>query len=471
MNRFIGRKEELESLNQLMKKKQASLAVLKGRRRIGKTRLTEEFGKALPKAIFITGLPPEKHTTAQMQRDDFAGQLKRELGIGGLKTNDWGDLFWHLAQATQKGRVLIALDEINWMGSKDPTFLGKLKSAWDLQFTKNPKLIMMLSGSMSAWIERNILSSTGFMGRPSLEMTLNELPLSVCNAFWGKQANHVSAYEKFKVLSVTGGVPRYLEEIDPTLSAEQNLLNLAFRKEGVLFNEFDRIFSDLFSNRSHIYQAIVEQLANGAADFNQLRHALNYQRGGILSDYLNDLVETGYLARDYTWHLKTDKQSKLSRYRLCDNYLRFYIKYILPYKNQIEKGRATLPPGWLSMMGLQFENLVLNNVNQLHPLLGIAPTQILFDGPFFQRQTHAQKGCQIDYLIQDKFNTLFVCEIKFSKTSVSPQVIEETQEKISRINIPKGFSIRPVLITVNGASDAVMAQDYFVNVVDFSQLL
>ena len=85
---------------------------------------------------------------------------------------------------------------------------------------------------MSTWIDENILSSTGFMGRISLELTLNELPLSTCNLFWRKKM--VSAYDKFKILSVTGGVPRYLEEIDPAVSAEENIYKLAFRKGGLL---------------------------------------------------------------------------------------------------------------------------------------------------------------------------------------------------------------------------------------------
>ncbi len=252
MDGFIGRSVERESLKKLFTKNSASLVVIKGRRRIGKSRLAEEFGKSFSKALFITGLPPEEKTTAQMQREDFAGQLSRETAVHGLKSDDWGDLLWHLSEQCKKGRILVVLDEINWMGSKDPTFLGKLKSAWDLYFKKNPKLILILSGSMSAWIERNILGSTGFMGRSSLEISLGELPLSVCDKFWGKQASQVSAYEKFKILSVTGGVPRYLEEINPKLSAEQNLLDLAFSPHGVLFNEFDRIFSDLFSKRSSI---------------------------------------------------------------------------------------------------------------------------------------------------------------------------------------------------------------------------
>ena len=81
----------------------------------------------------------------------------------------------------------MVLDEITWMGSQDPTFLPKLKTAWDRYFKQNPQFVMILSGSNSAWISKNILSSTGFFGRVSLRLLLEELTLPECNMFWEGQ--------------------------------------------------------------------------------------------------------------------------------------------------------------------------------------------------------------------------------------------------------------------------------------------
>src|SRR3990167_7951269 len=156
---FYGRSEELSRLAGLLKKKTSSLVVIKGRRRIGKSRLILEFSKGL-KTLIFTGLPPTENIGAKAQREYFVQQMERLLGTRGIKADDWGDIFWNLSQATQSKQVLVVLDEINWMGSFDPTFLGKLKSAWDLHFKNNPKLMMILSGSMSSWIDKNILSST-----------------------------------------------------------------------------------------------------------------------------------------------------------------------------------------------------------------------------------------------------------------------------------------------------------------------
>jgi len=170
---FIGRKPEIERLRGLLDKKSASLIVVRGRRRIGKSRLLSEFGREM-KSLFFSGDPPVKGTTAQSQRDLFADQLKR-VGIPGVKSENWGDLFWHLSKETKKGRILIVLDEISWLGGKDRLFLGQLKTAWDMYFSKNPKIIIALCGSISSWIEKNILSSTGFVGRITIDLVLEEL--------------------------------------------------------------------------------------------------------------------------------------------------------------------------------------------------------------------------------------------------------------------------------------------------------
>ena len=107
---------------------------------------------------------PEPKTTAQDQRNHFALQMERLLNVPALQyAHDWDPLFYQLSLQTRTGKLILVFDEINWMGSLDHTFLGKLKTAWDELFKPNPQLILILSGSMSVWIEHNILSSTGFL--------------------------------------------------------------------------------------------------------------------------------------------------------------------------------------------------------------------------------------------------------------------------------------------------------------------
>ncbi len=172
MTPFVGRCRELQQLKDLFYRKVASLVVVKGRRRIGKSRLIEEFAKDV-KFVSIAGLAPTKGVTSKHQREEFAKQMSRIFQVPTPSYANWSDLFWFLAEQTKRVKVVILLDEISWMGSKDSTFLGKLNNAWDLYFKKNSKLILVLCGSVSSWIEKNILNDTNFVGRIDLTLTLS----------------------------------------------------------------------------------------------------------------------------------------------------------------------------------------------------------------------------------------------------------------------------------------------------------
>jgi hypothetical protein len=82
-----------------------------------------------------------------------------------------------------------------------------------------------------------------------------------------------------------------------------------------------------------------------------------------------------------------------------------------------------------------------------------------------------QKGVQIDYLIQTRFNTLFVCEIKFSRPSLDKNIISEVQNKINAISKPHKLACIPILIHVNGVDDSVIEKGYFMKIFNFGSLL
>ncbi len=473
---FIGRKEELSRLNFLFEKPTASLVVVKGRRRIGKSRLIEEFAKD-KRFLRFSGIPPTSEVTHQSQRNIFAQQLIKQIPGPSLKASDWGELFTYLAKQVGAEPTVILFDEISWMGSQDPTFLGILKNAWDIEFKQNPNLVLVLCGSVSTWIQENIIKSTAFFGRLSLVLQLEELTLSECSTFLDKRGFRGSPYEKFKILSVLGGIPFYLEEVQSKLNADENITQLCFRKGGILVNEFDLIFHDLFTKRNETYKRIIDALVYGSLEFNQIAEAIHYSKGGVLSEYLDNLIEAGFVSRNFTWNLKTGQESpRLSHYRLSDNYLRFYLRYIAPQMGKISRDefRMVSPsslPGWDSMMGLQFENLVLKNRHKIKEALRISPEDVVIDNPYFQRKTIAHQGVQVDYLIQTRHKVLFFCEIKFSRREVRSNIIPEMKAKIEKAGPLRGMANCPVLVHMNGVEDNIEDSQYFTEIIDFSSFL
>lgn len=169
---FIERK--LEILERLRLKTCSSLAVISGRQSVGKSTLIKEFLKD-KKSWSFSGIPPKKHKTKQEEIDYFVKQMTQNIGIPELEATEWAEVFWHLGKQAQKEKELVIFfDEISWMGSKDYNFLGYLKTEWDKTFSRCPHLILILCGSVSNWIEENIIKSTGFYGRISTVLKVEE---------------------------------------------------------------------------------------------------------------------------------------------------------------------------------------------------------------------------------------------------------------------------------------------------------
>ena len=471
---FVGRDEQLNDLAALLRKKTPSLVTCRGRRRIGKSTLIREFAKQAARLIAIEGLAPRPGLTNRHQLQAFGRQLAQQTDIPEVALANWPQALQLLGSALRHEWTVILLDEVSWLGGFDPDFPGHLKTAWDTVFRKHPQLVLVLCGSVSAWITDNILNNTGFVGRDSWDLLLEELPLHHCNRFWGKAGDRISAAEKLNLLSVTGGVPKYLEELDPGLSAEENIRRLCFQREGILFRDFDQIFSDVFGKRAEGYKVIVESLAHGSRTVSEISAVLGKERSGHMSEYLQDLVLGGFLARDAVFDPKTGRSTRTEKYRLRDNYARFYLRYVASRRDSIDKGllrglSLDQLPEWDTVLGLQFENLVLNNVPSLARHMGLGRTPLLAAAPYSQRPTARKKGCQIDLLMRTK-HSLYVVEIK-RRTSIDLSVVSDVREKVLRLPSNRRLSIRTALVYEGTLDPRVEAEGYFDFIIPFARFL
>lgn len=434
--------------------------------------MLEVFGEKYGTFIEISGLAPSKGNSAKLQLENFAEQLALSFNIPGLTFQNWTQAFSALATYTQKGKYFILIDEISWMSFGDITFSGKLKIAWDKQFKNNHKLILALCGSVSSWIEDNILKDTDFVGRVSWQHNLGELDIESCSKFWAD--SNIAMKEKLKILSITGGIPKYLEEINISETAEQNIKRLCFNKTGYLFTDFNKIFNDVFNKRSTIYLNILHAIIDKNLPVKEIATLSSTEQNGDLTQYLTDLEVSGFIARDYTWDLK-GKRGKLSHFRIKDNYLRFYLQYIHPNKDKIIKNLFEFTTieslfNWDTIAGLQFENLILNNIGVVLKELNIPYESMIQYGSYFQTQTKARQATQIDLLILCKYNYLYLCELKF-RQSIGLGVIEEVEEKVKRLKLPKHFSVRPILIYSGQLSQKLENSDYFLKRLNVDDLL
>ena len=472
---FYGREDQVARFESLWRKPVASFVVCRGRRRIGKSTLIERFARTTGATfVKIEGLAPDEGMTNRRQLDNFAARLSRITRRKMPRFSDWTDAFEHLAESLGREKTVVLLDEISWMGGYDRTFPAQLKVAWDNLFNRRRNLVFFVCGSVSSWIHRNILKSQGFVGRISLDTVVDELPLCECVKFWGKRASRLATSDIVDVLSVTCGVPRYLEEVDPALSADENIRRMCFLPDGYLFREFGELFNDVLSAKAPLKRAILEALTDGPLGGTELAARIKAERNGHFSEVLNELEIAGFLGKADGINPATGRRGRVDRYRLRDNYTRFFLKYVAPRIQEIRQGAfrftsVSALPGWDAIMGLQFENLILNNFTALLPKMGLSDKLFISAAPYRNARESKGGGCQIDLLIQTR-KTAYVVEIK-RKCEIGSEVCDEVAQKIRRLPMLDGVSARTCLVYDGTLAPSVTADDFFDSLISVRELM
>ena len=475
---FLGREKELGSLRLLLQKPTSSLVACRGRRRIGKSTLFEEFARRnRTEFIVIEGLGPRKGQTNADQLRNFGERLCAQTKGARVVPDSWMEAFRLLGERIDdKKKTVVLLDEISWMGRHEPDFPGFLKNGWDDCLKKHDNLILVLCGSVSAWIQDNLLESATFGGRFSRSIVLRELPLDLCVKFWRGREKRLAPREIIDVLSVTGGVPRYLEEVDPSLSADENIARMCFSEDGPLFKDFNAIFSEVFGSTTLVKADILRKLADGGpATCSEIAERLGVERGGSLTHNLEELHEAGFVSKDDNINPATGRKAKDSRYRVCDNYTRFYLKYIEPHEEEIRGGRYGFGSlaelrGWESDKGLQFENLVVNHSMSLIPHLHLDGVTIRSAAPYLLKGGRGKgRGLQIDLLIQTS-RLAYIVEVK-RRNRIGREIEREIADKVAAFPKRRGVSIRTALVYEGALDAAVVRSGAFDVVIPYPRLL
>ena len=463
---FYGRNYYINLLEELLKKPQSSVVTCRGRRRVGKSTLFEEFARRNGcHFLKLEGRAPGDGVGDREQREAFGLQLAEQSPLPRLTPEDWPQAFKLLDSVLFERTewTVLLLDEISWMGGSSKTFASDLKIAWDNHLKKHDRLIMVICGSVSSWVTENFVESTGFVGRRSYDFVLPELPLDEAVGFWTDVRERRTSREILDVLSVTGGVPRYLEEMDLSLPADENIRRSFYRPEGYLYQDFAAIFDRVLGQKKERCRRILEAISEGATTVSEIAAALGVERSGYLSADLKNLDVAGFIAGERGINPETGEPALQIRYRIKDCYTHFYLKQVLPERERIEKGlyesvSLAHTEGWDARMGRQFETLVLNNFKALLPLLGLSGVSVLSAAPY-QKRGRKGEGCQIDLLVQTEA-IAYVVEIK-RKRLIGESIAADVTQKVARLPLRKGISVRTALVYEGELEESLVRRQVF----------
>lgn len=318
---FIDRHSELEALNRLLEEKRTALVLLYGRRRVGKTRLVQEFMKDKRDLYFYVPNAEEKTILAE-----FSRVVKDEF-FEGFRFTDFGSFMEYLAKKCEDG-VIVAVDEFQRLTNVDGA-MSILQKYWDEKLSK-ARCFLILSGSSIGAIRRVALSGDApLYGRRTA--TLKIKPLEYLDLFeWFRK---YSAEELVKVYGSFGGTPAYLEHVDENMSVEENIVDKILSKRSPLHDEPEMLLMEEI-RVPHRYMDILSAIALGKNAISEIADAAGLSRENATT-YLKTLEILDLIERVTP---VTEPEAKRGLYKIRDPFFSFWFGFVRPNKRQLELG-------------------------------------------------------------------------------------------------------------------------------------
>ncbi len=463
---FVGRTHEIRRITEVTHSGKAAIVIVYGRRRVGKTELLEHVFRDR-NILKFEGIEGED---AVAQRRHICQQLAyyfQEPLLEKINFATWSELLIAIYEKTKNQVITIYFEELQWIANYDAKFVAELKYVWDNFFRKNKNLILILCGSSASFMINKVLKSRALYNRSQHEMYL--APFSLAETALLLQ--NKSQLEVLDAYLAIGGIPAYLNVLNKKQSCFITLCTESFTQDGFFVHEYERIFTSALANNKH-YKQVIEFLATKSfATREEIVRHLKITTGGTLSTILVDLIKADFIEKYAPYNLANS--SHLARYAIKDQYLQFYYKFIQPVKNAILRGdyndnpvRAINKDSFNTWQGFAFERFCRNNHRIIAKKLGFALVNYAC-GAFYNRGTNQHDAnYQIDLLFDRDDKVITICEIKYLQSKVGTNVIDEFDEKLALFANAKNKTIVKVLITVNGASNSLLARNYFDHILE-----
>ncbi|WP_297091240.1 ATP-binding protein [Thermococcus sp.] len=314
---FIDRERELEFLQRLWGKENSFLPVY-GRRRVGKTRLLKEFIANKPSVYYLA----RNSTYSDNLREFSRTVLERfpSTFLSETSFSSFSDVFKYLSE---KEKIVVVIDEFPYLIQSDKRVLSEFQYIVD-EIVRASSLHLILVGSSVGMMEEHVLSQKSpLYGRRDGQIKLSPLGFFDSWKFLG-----VDIEEAVRIYGITGGIPAYLE----LFKRFEDVKRLAFDKRGFLYAEADFLMSSEL-REPRVYKLILKAVAEGKRRFNEISTHTGIPRSNLFK-YVEVLERLGFLRREIPVTAKPKTKNTL--YKIDDNYLAFYFRFVERYRNEVE---------------------------------------------------------------------------------------------------------------------------------------
>lgn len=332
MQKFVDRSKEIEALEKQYAATGSALVVVYGRRRVGKTALIAEFLKRHSDSLYFLATEESEAQNLNYFKAQVAEFTGNELLASAAV--DWLTVFKTLLEHKTKTKKIIVFDEFQYIGQSNSAFPSVMQKIWDT-LLKDANVMLILCGSLVSLMKSQTLDySSPLYGRRTGQIRLKQIPFAHYHEFFEGRTNN----ELLPFYAVTGGVPKYIETFrgytDIYEAIEENVLN----SQSFLYEEpfflLQKEVSEIGS-----YFSLIKAIAAGNRKLADIAANLGLKQTG-LTKYLKVLTDLDLIEREVPVTETAPEKSKSGLYRLTDNFIAFWFKFVYPYRAYLEKGET-----------------------------------------------------------------------------------------------------------------------------------
>lgn len=454
---FVGRDTQLDQLDSLLERarrpsddKPGKAALIRGRRRVGKSRLVEEFVKRarVPHLFFTASGLSVRDELALFVQEVLDSDIPGADAFADIAPNTWDAALRLLASLLPDTGSVIVIDELPYLTAADPGFEGTLQKVFDRYLARKPVLLIGIGSDLA------MMEALNKYGRPfhqrATEMVIPPLSAAEVAALIGLDA--ADAYDAFLV---TGGLPLICDEWPPGVTMWEYLEAALSNPTSALLVSAERALAAEFPTGAQA-RTVLGTIGSGECQFSKIGSRAGDLRDTSLARSLKLLTDKRIVAVDHPLSTATSKET---RYRVADPYLRFWLTFLGPQMAAIERGRgdlvlARIRTSWTSWRGRAIEPVLRDALDRL-----IGPTwaeqvgETAVVGGYWTRTNNPE----IDLVVADKSpiakSILAVGSIKWHENQ--PFDNRELAELIVHRSQLPGANDQTPLIVVSRAGCAV----------------
>lgn len=413
---LIDREAEREALLRLARADGATLGLLYGRRRVGKTFLLDRVWGASRVFYFLAA-----DSTPEMNRADLVRDLGTWSGQG-LDPEDyptWRTVFRACSQLAGDGPLIVILDEFQYLLGGDDDAASQLVAVWDREVGGLP-LTMILCGSEVSTMERLQGADQPLHGRFDWSHRLR--PFDYFDA--ARMVADRDHREAAHVYGIFGGTPHYLASIDEGEPLVDVVCRAVLSPGGPVRVQIENIIEQEKGIRSPAeYRAVLAAIGRGRTEKNAIATTAGLEgRPSSVRQILERLQDLGLIIRERNFEAPPNAPL---RYRIADNALRFWHRFVHPHRSALETGQVAgiwterIEPRLSTYMGSVFEGICREAFIRLHGKWGLPAAM---EWARWEGQDKERQSVEIDIIARLVDGSLLTGEVKWSSSPADASI-------------------------------------------------